>query len=363
MTEAPQAAETTPATTSLSNRDALKRLCEQIKADYEAQLVKKAGPFPQHKPRASGIGVCAREMYHQVANWEQKPPFDAHVMAILRRGSDTEELIDVPQLNRLGFKVIGGQMPLKIDSRDGSKIICTGHIDGRLEFLDEETGQTIRPVFDVKTLSPNLFPHVQSAADLLENKWLRRWVYQLLLYMYAHNEPHGFYLIDDRAGHWKVIELYLEDYLELCEELLTRCETVVNALEAGEPPDYHNDAAVCRECWCYQAGVCSPPLDFEAQGIKILALEELEAALRRMDELKEAAQEYAALDRSLKDGQKKRGPGRYLCGEFLIDTKQQQYVTTEIPAEIATKLREQHGVTKQRTTTTWKRLGDNELSD
>ncbi len=336
----------------LSDRDQLKQLCDKIVDRRMDEMKKDAHPRPQQLPRASAIGDCAREMFYQIAAWQQRPAWDPWLMMRFERGRDIEERIVMPRLAEYGFRVVAGQLALTIEGRKG-QVICTGHIDGRLHWHD------IEPVFDVKSLNPNLFERLREVSDLLGNRWVTKWVTQLLLYMYAHNEVTGFFLIDDCLGHWRAIPVHLNDHLDLCEAALTKCEQVTDAIEVGEPPPYHQDAAVCRDCWAFQSGVCQPPLDLSDEAIKLLQDEQTLEILERMNQLRSDGEEYAALDRKLKELQKKRGVGRYLCGQFLVETSSSSRRAYDVPDEV----KEKYATTTEAIKTSWRKLGGGSFGD
>lgn len=327
-------------------RELLDSLCEAIVARRDAKLLAGEARYPQHKPRASSIGACVRELYYQVTEWERRPSPDAHLLARFERGRDIEERIVLPRLQELGFRVIGGQIALTIKDRSG-RVICTGHIDGRIEW------QGAAPVFDCKSLHPTLFESTRTVEDVLRHKWLRKWVSQLLLYMFAHGEPLGLFIVDDCLGHWRAIPVLLDDHLALCEDALRKCEEACDAIELGEAPPFCPDPAECRDCWAFRAGVCSPPLDYTGAGIRILDDATTAEVLARMEELEEAGEEYARLDRKLKERQKERGPGRYLCGDYLVETVEKPATVYAVPDDV----KAQYKAEGSRTYTNWKRIG------
>ena len=287
-------------------------------------------------------------MQHDILNWQQRPAFKEWVIARLERGKAIESLIVLPELMRMGFEVIGGQQSCEIKSRDGSLVICTGHIDGLLEWQDH------RVVMDCKSMHPILWQKLNSVEDLLCDKFGYRYPWQLLLYMYANELESGLFLVDDCLGHWKTISVHLWDYAERCEQALTRCEEVMRANAACEMLPFHDDPAYCRDCWCYQAGVCSPPMDFADQAVQIISNEELAEALERAEELEETGTQYKRLEEKIKKTMKAyEQDGQFLCGDFLLTRSTTLATAYNVPKEI----KDQYKTTGQRVAVKWARVG------
>jgi hypothetical protein len=94
--------------------------------------------------------------------------------------------------------------------------------------------------------------------------WLQQVPCQLQMYLYAHAAERGYLIIYEKiSGLLKPIEVELD--LDFTEALLSRCEAVYAAREAGEPParcEYDRD--LCRGCdWEH---ICQPFLPIDRQG-------------------------------------------------------------------------------------------------
>ena len=318
MSSQPTPTSTEATTPRITSQSVLDDLCRTITEKRSLRLVEEAENHPQHVPRASGIDKCGRKMQLEIQHWQQRPLFDEHTQGRVERGSAIEKLIVKPELMRMGFELIGGQYACEIRSRDSSRVICTGHIDG----LIEHRGQRI--VFECKSMHPLLWARMNTVDDLLRHKWYCKYVWQILLYMWANELEAGLILLDDCLGHWKVIPIFMWDHTERTQEALDRCEAVVWANDAGDMLDFCTDAAHCRDCWAFQQGLCSPPLDFSAAGIGMLNDTELAEALERMEELEPEATEYDALDKTVKARIKALTGDQFLAGEFLIQRKESQ---------------------------------------
>jgi hypothetical protein len=269
---------------------------------------------PQHVPRASGIEKCARKVQNGIRHWEKRPLFDDYVGARLERGSQVEELIITPALMQMGLKVSQGQRACSVKNAAGDTI-CTGHIDGRIAWQGYDV------VFEVKTMHPNLFARMKTVEDMLRNQWAFRYPNQLLTYMTAYEEPCGMFIIDDCLGHQRYIPICLDDYRSVVADWLSTCDDVVKANKAGEDLPYHADPTECRSCWCFEAGVCTPPLDFGESGIQLLASDTLIEALEEMEDTQEAHRAYGRAERVLSKHLKEEPDGIKVVGPFRVETE------------------------------------------
>jgi len=306
-------------------------LAARLLADREKRLASQARVYRQDHPRASGITECDREIFYSIVNWQQKPPPDPWLLARFEMGRNEEQLV-IKELIDLGYEVNEAQRPFEIKDRDGV-LICTGHIDGVLQKNETST------VFEVKSLNPNIWRQIDSAEDFNKYTWARRYPRQLLLYLYAYGEAEGLFVITDCLGHWKAFTLSLVDHLDECERILQRCRNVVDAVKAGTPErlDYCVDPGVCLNCWAYKAGLCQPPMDFTTQGLQAADDAEIVEALDRLGQIEEAAKEYAALEKRVKEHFKKFGTSRHLAGQWYIEVQERTRTAYNVPAEIKQK--------------------------
>ena len=348
---ATQPLTTTPPSERPTPAAALDSLCSEINTRIKRRLASEGAPKPQHVCRASGIERCGRAMQLQILKWDQREPFDDWLLARFERGRAIESKIVIPRLYELGLEILGGQYPLAIKSHDGKRVICTGHLDFRVRWQGYDV------ISDCKSMHPNIFGKIRDGRDgvedLLRDRFAYRYLWQLLLYMYQHDEPAGLFLIDDCLGHWKLVPVLLNEHLDLCEEALTRCEQVMDAVASDSLLPFHEDAAVCRDCWAFKSGACAPPLDFSGDGVRVLGDSLLQELLERMEEIGPVGSEYARLDRTVKAKMKTRGKGMFLCGDFVLENKVGETTRYPLPDE-AKKL---YATKTPTVKTTWKRVG------
>jgi len=305
-------------------------LAAAIAARRLARLQSAAHAGRQDHPRASNIGDCDLEIYHQVVDWDRRPLPPPDLQARFEEGIRQERAV-IGELVEMGFDVRESQRPFEIKDRDGL-ILCTGHIDGMIHYEGENV------VFEVKSLDPNVFARIDSVADFQRYTWARRYPRQIMLYLYARGDPHGLFVVTDCKGHWKLLPVNLEDHLDECESLLQRLRRIVLAIRDHDPGRLMpcGDPEICRGCWCMAAGLCQPDLAGAGQYRPIDDVE-IAAALDRMAELAEAADEYRALEKRVKDAFKAAGEGLYIAGDWLVEVRQQQRRTYKVPEEIRAK--------------------------
>ncbi len=317
--------------------------------------------YRQDHPRASNVGPCAREIALSVKHWDQKPPPDGHLLQRFDMGIEIERIV-IRRLVLAGWDIVEQQQPFEIresfawgeSHKADDVIICTGHADGRI-IRDDGT----KPVWEAKSLNPNVWARVNTARDFwnMQGHFWKRYPIQMCLYLYAHSEPLGIFILHDCLGHVKFIPIVLDDWLEETEAALQRCRAATIAKLTGELPDFHDDPSVCQGCWARNVGLCTPPMDFSAGGVNVLEDVELAADLERMEKLREARDEYEGMDKRLKVRMKASGPGQYLAGEFLIDVKEQARAAFKVPDEVKAKYK----VEGKATLTKWSRvIGGNE---
>lgn len=293
-----------------------------IQQRREARVARSDRKSPQDHPRASSLGVCAREVYHQIADWQMRETFPVELLQRFRRGNEVESIV-VRELLEDGFDVKAQQIAFELRETIHSEtergfeydnlIICRGHMDGRIGWDGDN------PVFEVKSLNPNVWGRIETARDFLTmgSFWVK-YPRQMLLYLYQAAEPYGLFILDDCLGHWKILPVILDEWLDECEDALQVCRAAAIAARTAEPPPFYNDPETCLECWARDAGVCSPPLDFTPSKFTELHGEDFGLNLTLMAEWKEDHTLYAASDKAIKARMKLYGAGRYMAGNWLI---------------------------------------------
>lgn len=295
--------------------------------------IEKEGAWKQEHPRASSITGCAREMYHQIADWPMKPAPPPALRERFRRGHEVEAMVK-RRLGDAGWEVVGGQQPFEI-VEDGL-VIVTGHIDGRLRMgsgLDVSGGEvkTVASVyhpgtvFEVKSLHPSVWARIEKLGDFfhMASFW-HRYPRQMLAYLWGHGEEHGLLVLDDCMGHLKVIDVNLWDWTDETEALLRQCREVAQGVATKQKPDYTENRKLCIDCWCREVGVCTPAIDFRTPG-GVIHDPDMAETLGEMAELREQYKRYQELDKGFKATVKATiKDGDYVCGDYTVTRKTQQ---------------------------------------
>ena len=294
---------------------ALTELFAEILDRRHTELTRRSAPWPRNQPVASDLGPCARETALSILHWQERPAFAPDLLARFEAGSDKETPV-LRRLEEYGFPVVEQQRSFELKGRNGV-VILRGKIDGKVKW----NGRLIP--FDLKTLNPNIYPRLNTLADLEAHPFFSKWPRQLMAYEYLDNCDEGFLFLEDLQGHWKFVEVPL-DYAKM-ERILAQCEAAVDAVSAIQRdgrsaadvlPPYHENPAVCRRCVWF-GRVCTPPAEYH--GLAMATDPELEAQLDRRAELESAAREYDALDKSLKD--RVKGKDGLVVGNWLVQGK------------------------------------------
>lgn len=335
-------------------------LIDEMAARRNQRLERSGGVYRQDHPRASAIGDCAREIYHQIKNWDKRPKPNLELQGRFNRGNEVQNIV-VRDLLAEGWAVLETELPFEHrESLKGptvgnrvqgwaNQIICTGHSDLRLAW------NGMKPVGEIKSLNPNVYNRVNEMADFRRmGSFWTRYTHQLPLYCYAQNPPEelGLFILDDCMGHRKAIPMVLEDHLDECEEALQLCRAAKVGVLTGEPPPHCTDPTVCTKCWAREAGLCFPPINSDADAIQIIDDAELAQSLARHEEIIEPGKEYNALDKAIKGRMKAHGAGEYVAGDFLVRVKAQSRRTYNVPDEV----KQRYADTGAAIVTTWTRI-------
>jgi CRISPR/Cas system-associated exonuclease Cas4 (RecB family) len=291
-----------------------------IEKIYESKE-KKRKIAPVNSNRASELGhPCLRYLCYLRIKWSEKALPSLHQQLIFDEGRNQERAV-IMDLMDAGFEVIEQQRTMYWD-----KFNLVGHIDGKI-LID---GKGIP--FEVKSLNPYIFETINSIKDMLNHRkwWVRKYPYQLLLYLLLANEPEGLYILKNKSsGELKEIWVRLEDHLELAEEALKKCEEIEKCIKNKILPDRINDEEVCNSCPF--AHICLPELTRPA-----MSIEENSQILEMLEEreaLKEKVERFNELDEQIKEYFKSQNGDRFLVGQFLIMKKKIKRNAYTVPAQ------------------------------
>ena len=302
---------------------------------------------------ASSWSACTRQMALDMLRPDVKPPFPPDTLANFRRGNDRARDIKA-DMTRVGrectppFDVVGAEERFELRDKKG-RVVIVGKVDFRLKFAGQKGSAPV----ETKAWHPNLIQGVKMFSDLFSNRWTRKGAFQLLAYLLATNEPVGFMLLD-RPGIPRPIEVNLLEWLDKIEDFLQRAEVAMDALEkitaisqVDNPsefwlntspllPPYIDDPSECRVCPFFGTA-CNPPLSFE--GATIITEDEVLAQIEKHEALDEPRKEYKDLHDDIGEYLKARTPKTFkgkerkqiIAGKFLVECSCGKNTTLEIP--------------------------------
>ena len=286
-------------------------------------LETKIKRYPRRNFIASDIQDCDRYLCHSVLDYEKRPMQDYNLQALFDAGNQEERNI-IRDLIDMGFNVVHQQTPFQILNKDGD-IICTGKVDGKIIY------EGVVYPFEIKLMGINMFNGIKTIDDLNKKPYQRKYLKQLMMYLYGNNHEQGFFIISNGYGQWKMLPMDI-DY-GVCESILQRLERSwvhVKAKTYADKIEYNNQ--LCDKCPF--AFVCMPSV--KNDGAKIIDNEELEHTLDRREELKPMVDEYEELDGLVKDTFK-GVPEAYVGKRWQIVStcrKQNRVDTKALPEDI-----------------------------
>lgn len=246
------------------------------------------GIWPCHTNRASSIGAeCTRQLVYYRTAWEQARKPTVGLQRIFNLGNEIEK-ITIMRLLQAGVKIIRTQEPLNISEHQ-----ITGHPDGFV--VDDETGEQYP--FDIKSMSPFVFVKINGPEDFIKFSWTKKYIAQLMIYMHASQKTKGvFILVNKSTGEEKVI--WIDYDPAFVAELFEKADTINKHVAEKTLPER---IGYCDECseYCPFQMLCLPDVKFETP--EFVVDSELEAMIKRWQELKPAAKECAALESEIKD--------------------------------------------------------------
>jgi hypothetical protein len=292
-----------------------------VTASLSAVLATKKHAYPSHVNRISALDdPCMRRLYYMRHDWDKARPVDDGLQGIFETGTLLEPVIGriVSEAGAAAsprWRIVGSQTPTSDALLKQYQI--SGSIDGFLQVEADGGRWETLGVVDIKTMSGNIFPRVETYDDLARYPWTRKYRGQVMLYALAHNVEMCFLLLVNKQNLYQMRLLAFPLDMAYCEALLAKAKTVNDAVAVGAAPDGVDDPDVCPKCQFYS--FCAP--DMTSGGNLIVSdNEELEVVMERLDELSPTAKEYADLeeqrDKMLIKGQ------NVACGRFLVTWKE-----------------------------------------
>lgn len=324
---------------------------------------------PRQWVYASSWSACTRQMALDMLRPDVKPPFQADTLANFRRGNDRARDLkaDFTRIGRYcepAFDVVGAEERFELRDKKG-RVVIVGKVDFRLKFVGVRGSAPV----ETKSFHPNLTQGVRTFADMFGNRWTRKGAFQLLAYLLATNEPVGFMLLD-RPGLPRILEVRLFDWLPQIEDFLQRAEVALDARERvaildergpsvrdmaeyGETtreavisdllPDFIDDPSECRVCPFF-AVACNPPISYD--GAAILTDEATLAQIEKHEALDEPRTEYKDTHDELAETLKRMVPKTFkgknrkqiIAGKYMVSAGWSKKSTLDLPADVEKSL-------------------------
>ncbi len=282
-----------------------------LAAAYERHmrnLIKIDGPSAN--TRASIIGhPCERHIFYtRTVKAEDRIAHAPQLQAIFELGKDFEK-IAVRRLEDMGAEIVERGRPF-VEPR----YQLSGHIDLRLRM----PGWSRALHGEVKGLNPYSGDKIRALEDIKNSPqlWIRKYYDQLQTYLVLAGDDLGVFVLFNKSTGWPTFINCRLDF-EYAEGLLKKAERTKLAVLNNAVPE-RTLSSECRRCQFLH--VCAPDMDY-GPGVAVINDPELEAKIKRRDELKALAKEYAALDEDIKDALPKR-EGEILVGDYVITRKQ-----------------------------------------
>jgi hypothetical protein len=279
-------------------------IVEQIR---ESKRVKIKN-YPCHVVRASEIGhPCMRYLVYSITNWQDKSLHDPGLQFVFEGGNAVEDMA-INDFIEAGFKVYRPEPDKAIAE---SRPAVTGHIDIRVDF---GTGKVYTG--EIKGLNKYDFDSLNCLQDFFDSKkvWIRKYPAQLMTYLYIKNEDRGFFYLKSIPGFQPKLIWVDLDY-NYMESLLQKTEQIENHIKNKTLPDRITDYSVCERCNFLQ--LCLP--EIKRQPMEFIDNEEMEAKLKRWEELKPLSKEYEEIDKEIKKSFE--GHEKLMIGDFIIQGK------------------------------------------
>lgn len=222
------------------------------------------------------------------------------------------------ELEDFGFDVTDVETYIPPVRGKKGKTILTGVID----FIVRFDGK--RYPVEVKSPHPLIFEKLHSLEDFERRTWTKKWVDQILAYLYAHDLQFGFICVTALgAKRWIEVDLADEDLLERAKSAMEIAERAASAYRNGKLPDFARDEDVCRGCWAFGV-VCQPPL--ESRAAETIDDEEFYNLALRAAEIKPLAKEYEAIWKFLTKTVRATGAEKVVAGDVA-------FTVTEVPVK------------------------------
>lgn len=292
----------------------------------DKETKKRIKIYPHTNNRASEAGhPCERFLVLSRLKNEFKPLPDLALQRIFDEGKNQERIV-LHDLERAFVEIIEPQRLY-----EWRKFKLTGHIDGKIRTDDNDIP------LEIKSCSPNVFHAIKDIPiqGMLKSKysWIKKYPAQILLYMMMEGCQTGIMLFKNKTtGEIIQKNIELDDWaLEYLESILKKLERVNEFVDKKVIPEkqYINECSRCP----FAKTECFPDRDY-GPGFDFIDDAEIEAKLKRMEEIKETAKEYEELKKEITEQFKGKTS---IIGDWIIESKEIERKNYIIPDNIKNK--------------------------
>lgn len=288
----------------------------------------------------SDVHRCTRHNYYSMIEGDKRRPITDWLQALFDSGNVWESET-VRELLAMRFEVIAGQQVIELKysgkrEKHRGEVMGKGKIDGMVRYKGESFPM------EIKSLGENTYRNIKTVDDLFKSEMTEKYLRQLLMYLYGNNKETGFFLINDRSGHWNPMAVYLGNYIDYCDRVIKNMEAAWEAkIDSKEPDRINYQHKVCGRC---QFGsVCCPETILE--GGAVIDDPEMEAGLALHEDLKPKHDRYKELHEDYKELFKDKP--QTTIGHFIVTPKMTErrgsIKVSELPGKLQKQLEKYRG--------------------
>lgn len=287
------------------------------KEKLDQQFLKKSSDYPRWTNWAGDLGFEC-DSYQALCRLkpELRPKPSLDLLKVFRASG----MLETPNL--IFIQEAGIVIAEQARSYQWREKQISGRIDAKID-VDIAPFKTSRIPFEHKALSPNAFrsckKHRDEEIPLTKSSyhWARKYPAQLMVYELMDGSEWGeFYFYDKVSGDYFFWLMQLD--LEYAEELIKRAE-LCNANVAEQRIPAPERKAICERC-DFESTYCFTGKEGGEGYELIFDQAEIEAQLKRREELQPLVKEFEEVDEEIKELFRGRSA---IVGDFKIDSKKQ----------------------------------------
>jgi len=297
------------------------RWITMLDSRLESYYSKERKVSPCYQVRASSIGYPSCQIYQMIKNWKFKRPFSRNTLERFSDGNWHERAV-ITLLEDAGFNALHRQLDGEVKFRN--KTVATAHLDTVLQ--ERSTKDQI--LAEIKSMKGTQFDKMNSLGDMLASPWYAQYYDQIQAYLEAFNKhlpfKDGALLILKNKSDSCLKYFYIAKDKGRILELKHKAADIHQALEMPEPKQEEwlaarrvNNLETCEKCDYFVP--CKPNVEPLPLELNIEGEESLAELLRERAKVLAAGQEFARIDRRVKDALKKHPFKRALIGDFVVE--------------------------------------------